>query len=85
MATNGDTDITLPTNRAKIYGNTWPKPQFSGAYLYKWEKMAGPEQGTIVGKNNKNAVLEDVCPQLCVSLMLLVNSLLMKVYSCGCF
>lgn len=60
VAINGDTDITLPTNQAKIYGNTWPKPKLSGAYLYKWEKVAGPEQGAIEGKDNHNALLRDV-------------------------
>ncbi len=60
MATDGDTDITLPTNTAKVYGNTWPKPKYSGSYLYKWEKVAGPEQGTMEGKDDKDVTLRDV-------------------------
>lgn len=62
VATDGDTDVSLPTNTAKIYGNTWPKPKSPGDYLYRWEKVAGPEQGTIVGKNDKDAMLEDLVP-----------------------
>ncbi len=60
MATDGDTDISLPTNTAKIYGNTWPKPPSPGSYLYKWEKVSGPEQGTMVGKDDKDVTLRDV-------------------------
>jgi len=60
VATDGDTDITLPTNKAKLYGNTWPKPSSTGDYLYKWEKVSGPQQGTIVGKDDQNVELQDV-------------------------
>lgn len=65
VATGGDTDITLPTNTAKLFGNTWPKPPFPEAYIYKWEKLSGPEQGTMLGKDSKDVVLRGVRDHFC--------------------
>ncbi len=59
VATSGDKNLTLPENQAKIFASTWPEDD-KKMFSYHWEKMAGPEEGTLSGKNAKDIVLSEV-------------------------
>lgn len=45
----GDTDLTLPTASTRLFASTWPPPNTDEKFVYRWEKVSGPNEGSFDG------------------------------------
>lgn len=45
----GDTELTLPTDSTRLFASTWPPPSAGQKFLFQWEKLSGPNQGSLEG------------------------------------
>ena len=63
----GDVDITLPQNHTRISSSTSPLPQEGQNFVYKWEKVSGPNQGSLTGINTDQLELTGVSHRVCIS------------------
>ena len=64
VAIDGNKEIILPKNKARVFASTWPKD--NGHFLYQWMELFGPSVGVLNGVNKPTLSMNKVNHQLTI-------------------
>lgn len=56
----GEKDLTLPTDSTHLFSSTWPLPRNPEMVEYRWEKVGGPNKGSLSGIDKKELEMTGV-------------------------